>query len=170
MTNKGFRAVPYAMFLALMGCQDGSVPVADTNSTPNNSAAAETWHTHGDADKLVWVRSDIEEGEFLISLGHHGEHFHGGDDIEPAISISRREEDVSDAVVYNSLVVEEGTTVLCEEHATVFEPKTDEEPAHYAQGTLTIPKETQTFLIRFRVQLPGVDAESKHDITLDVSH
>ncbi|MCP4169883.1 MAG: hypothetical protein GY758_03815 [Fuerstiella sp.] len=170
MIHNGFQTAFIVAILGTIGCHDGQTPVVESPPTPPDSAAAETGHTHGDADKLVWVRSDIEEGEFLISLGHHGEHFHGGDDIEPAISISRGEEDVSDAVVYNSLVAEEGETVLCEEQATVFEPKTDEEPAHYAQGGLTIPKETPTFLIRFRIQLPGVEAESTHDITLDVSH
>jgi hypothetical protein len=125
----------------MIGCQDGQALVAETTRTQEVSAVAAAGYTHGDADKLVWVRSDIEDGEFLISLGHHGEHFHGADEIEPAVSISRGGEDVSKAVVHNSIVVEEGETVLCEEQATVFEPRTDEEPAHYAQGCLTIPKE-----------------------------
>ncbi len=46
----------------------------------------------------------------------------------------------------------------------------DEEPAHYAQGRLIIPKETRRFLIRFRIQLPEVDAEQTYDIELEVSH
>jgi hypothetical protein len=170
MIKNGIKAVSIAALLGTIGCQDGQAPVAETTQTQEVSAAVQTGHTHGDADKLVWVRSDIEDGDFLISLGHHGEHFHGGDEIEAAVSISRGGEDVSNAVVHNSIVTEEGETVLCDEQATVFEPKTDEEPAHYAQGGLTIPQETPRFLIRFRIQLPGVDAESTHDITLDVSH
>ncbi|MDG1896162.1 MAG: hypothetical protein P8J37_14765 [Fuerstiella sp.] len=170
MINNGFQSAFIVAILVAIGCQDGQTPVADTPPAPQNSAAADTGHTHGDADKLVWVQSDIEDGEFLISLGHHGEHFHGGDEIEPAVSISKDGEDVSNAVVHNSIVNEDGEAVLCEEQATVFEPKTDEEPAHYAQGGLTIPKETPKFLIRLRIQLPGVDAESTHDITLNVSH
>jgi hypothetical protein len=151
MINNGFAAASIVVLLATIGCQDVQTPVAETTPTSQKSAAPEESHSHGDADKLVWVHSDIEEGEFLISLGHHGEHFHGGDEIEPAVSISRDGEDVSNAIVHNSLVAAEGETVLCEEQATVFEPKTDAEPVHYAQGALTIPKDARTFLIRFRI-------------------
>ncbi len=167
MINKGVQAVSIVLLLGTIGCQDRQAVVVQSNDTQETSAEPEQVHTHSDADKLVWVQSDIEAGDFVISLGHHGTHFHGGDEIEPAVSISRGGKDIADAVVHNCLVAEGGETVLCEERETIFEPKTDEEPAHYAQGGLAIPKETRTFLIRFRIQLPEVDAEATYDIEVE---
>ena len=79
-------------------------------------------------------------------------------------------EDVADAVVFNSLIADDGVAVLAEEKPTVFEPKTEDEPAHYAQGALLIPKKAKKYVIRFRIKLPGIDAESAYDIEQEVSH
>lgn len=62
-----------------------------------------------------------------------------GQEVEPAVSITRGSQPVSDAQVFNSLLSADGTTILAEEVATVFEPTTPEEPAHYAQGGLAVP-------------------------------
>lgn len=168
---KRFQAASiFFLLLAMIGCRDPEAPVVDKVETQDGSAEPDTGHSHGDADLLVWAQSDVEEGDFLLSLGHHGKHFHGGDEIEPAVGISRGGKDVADAVVHNSLVSEDGETVLCEEQETIFEPKTDDEPAHYAQGGLVIPEGTSKFLIRFRIQLPDVETESIFDVEREVSH
>jgi hypothetical protein len=57
----------------------------------------------------------------------------------------------------------DGRTELTKEVATVYEPTTQEEPAHYAQGALAIPKGVTKVVLRFRVLLSGADA-----VTFDV--
>lgn len=161
------------MMLIIVGCQDPeNTQTGSGDATPPTADApeADDKHTHDAADVLTWVQLDIQEGDFTLSLGHHGDHFHGGDTIEPAVKISRGDDDVADAIVHNSLVAEDAETVLAEERPTVFEPMTDDEPAHYAQGALQIPKDAKNFLIRFRIQLPGSDIESMYDIPCELSH
>lgn len=65
---------------------------------------------------------------------------HAGEEVEPAVSITRNGEPVSDSRVFNALFSADGKTQLAKEVATVYEPTTAEEPAHYAQGTLAIPR------------------------------
>lgn len=125
-------------------------------------------HTHEGDDALVWVRRDIEQGEFKITLGHHGKHLHAGQDVEPAVMITRDGKPVADAKVFNSLHSEDGSKELAPEKATVFEPTTDEEPAHYAQGDLSIPKGVTKALVRFRIVLPGSDEAITLDMPLTV--
>lgn len=105
----------------------------------------------------------------MLSLGHRGAEFQGGDAIEPAVKIMKGDVEINDAVVHSSLVAEDGETVLAEERLSDFAATTDEEPAHYATGTLTIPEDTQTFLIRFRIKLPAVETESIYDLECKVS-
>jgi hypothetical protein len=47
-----------------------------------------------------------------IKLGHHGKHLHAGQEVEPAVSITRNGKGVSDAKVFNSLLSADGKTVL----------------------------------------------------------
>lgn len=179
MFNNAIHLISLVAILMAVGCQeptpgdnvDSSESTAATETTTESPSETATKkpHSHSDDDILVWVQSEIEDGEFTVSLGHHGVHFHGGDEIEPAVSISKGEEDVADAVVFNNLIAEDRETILAEERPTVFEPKTEDEPAHYAQGALVIPKNTKKFLIRFRIKFPGVDAESTYDIEQEVS-
>ncbi len=125
-------------------------------------------HSHEGDDALVWVEEGVEHAGFVLALGHHGKHLHAASFVEPAVSITRDGADVADAQVFNSLVSADGETVIREEAATVYEPKTDEEPAHYAQGKLHLPKGAQEFLIRFRIVLPETDDELTREITIDV--
>ncbi|MBD3675747.1 MAG: hypothetical protein HUJ26_19740 [Planctomycetaceae bacterium] len=120
-------------------------------------------HSHGDGDALVWEGEPKMHAGLVIKLGHHGKHLHAGEEVEPAVSITRDGEAVSDAKVFNALVSEDGKTVLAEEVPTVYEPETPEEPAHYAQGGLMIPADAETVAIRFRIIAP--DAE---EVTYDV--
>jgi hypothetical protein len=182
MFTNSLRTLCAILLLATVGCQDdqsaATVESTDPAATSSDAASpsksgskeSEKTHQHSEDDVLVWVQRDIEDGDFVISLGHHGVHFHGGDEIEPAVTITKGGQDVPDAVVHNSLIAEDGETVLAEEKPTVFEPKTEHEPAHYAQGALLIPKDTEKFMLRFRIKLPGIDAESAYDIEQEVSH
>lgn len=173
MIQSRFYTLMALMMLIIVGCQDPENTQTSSGEKPAQGLPAsenEDKHTHDAADVLTWVQLDIQEGDFTLSLGHHGEHFHGGDTIEPAVKITRGDDDVADAIVHNSLVAEDAETVLAEERPTVFEPRTDDEPAHYAQGALQIPKDAESFLIRFRIQLPGSDIESMYDIPCELSH
>jgi hypothetical protein len=128
--------------------------------------AAETMahgHSHAADDALVWLQELKEQG-FDIAVGHHGVTILAGGKVEPAVQITRDGTPVTDAKVFNSLLAEDGTTVLREELATVYEPPSDEEPSHYAQAMLEIPGGTRNLVIRYRIVLP----EGKGERTIDV--
>lgn len=124
-------------------------------------------HTHGEDDALVWEGDPVEHAGTTILLGHHGKHLHAGEEVEPAVSIVREDGPVADAKVFNALLSADGKTVLAEEVATVYEPTTDEEPAHYAQGSLVVPEDVKKVIIRFRIVLTGEDAKTL-DVPIDV--
>ncbi len=125
-------------------------------------------HHHEGDDALVWGQTDIKQGEYLISLGHHGKILHANELVEPAVSITRNGTPVSDAQVYNSLWSEDGKAMLAKELPTIYEPPTTGEPAHYAQGKLAIPQDVKRVVIRFRIALPGYTAEVSHDLAVTV--
>ena len=148
--------------LSTLGC--------DTPDQPTDTPAPETGHPHSHegGDALVWVEEGVEHEGFVLALGHHGEHLHEASKLEPAISITRDGAAVADAKVFNSLISADGNEVISEEVATIYEPETDDEPAHYAQGKLYIPKGSQQYIIRFRIELPGVDDELTKDVTIEL--
>jgi hypothetical protein len=121
-------------------------------------------HSHVGGDALVWKGDPRKAGDLQILLGHHGEHPHAGETVEPAVSITRNGKPVADLKVFNSLLSADGKTVLAAEVATVFEPTTDDEPAHYAQGALAIPKGVDGAVIRYRIS-----TSDSVDVTFDVS-
>lgn len=124
-------------------------------------------HTHGEDDALLWEGAPKNHNGLEIKLGHHGKHLHAGEEVEPAVSITRGGQPVSDAKVFNSLLNADGSTVLSEEVATVFEPTTADEPAHYAQGGLMIPKDAKEVVIRFRI-VPTNGEEATFDTPIQV--
>jgi len=120
-------------------------------------------HVHGDDDALVWRGEPRNYSGLEIRLGHHGKQLHAGEEVEPAASITHEGRPVSDAKVFNSLLSVDNKSVLSEEVATIFEPTTVEEPAHYAQGALSIPKGVDKIIIRYRIAPVVGDA-----VTFDV--
>lgn len=185
MRNAFFTVCAICLLFLISGCQteenDKSKKTSDNSSTEKETADSSTGkeagendkgqssdhgHTHTDADKLHWPKENIQLQDYLVSLGHHGNHFHKGDSIEPAVMITKNGSDVVDATVFNSLVSADGSNVIAEEAKMVFEPKTESEPAHYAQGKLEIPKDSEGLKIRFRIKLPDVQEESVHEIEL----
>jgi hypothetical protein len=123
-------------------------------------------HTHGADDALVW-REELDAEGYQIALGHHGEALHAGRELEPAVQIARDGQPVDNAQVYNTLLAADGQSVLAGEVATVYEPPTTEEPAHYAQGALQIPADTQKVIIRYRIVLPD-GGERRFDVPVVV--
>ena len=124
-------------------------------------------HSHTGDDALIWRQEGVKEGDYTIALGHHGTDLHAGRPVEPAVMVTKGGRDVADAKVFNALLAEDGTTVVSEEKPTVYEPKTDEEPAHYAQGELTVPQDAKKVVLRFRVVLPE-GGEKTFDVPVDV--
>jgi hypothetical protein len=115
----------------------------------------------------VW-RKQVDEQGFNIALGHHGQTLHAGHMVEPAVGITRQGQPVADAQVFNALLSADGGTVLAAEAATVYEPPTSLEPAHYAQGALRLPVDSQRVVIRYRIVLPGGGGEKTFDVPVDV--
>lgn len=136
----------------------GAIPVEDH---------AKHGHVHGGDDALVW-RKKLEAHGYQIQLGHHGTDLHAGTKCEPAVSITKNGQDIADARVFNALLGEDGTTELVPENATIYEPATPEEPAHYAQGSLMIPAAIKQVTLRFRIVLPQNAGEAVELITVPV--
>lgn len=124
-------------------------------------------HSHTGDDALIWRQEGVKEGEYTIALGHHGKELHAGEPVEPAIMVTKGGQDVADAKVFNALLAEDGETVVADEKPTVYEPKTEEEPAHYAQGELTVPKDAKKVVLRYRIVLPD-GTEKTFDVPVDV--
>lgn len=120
-------------------------------------------HSHSSDDALVWEGDSKEHAGMTIKLGHHGAHLHAGEEVEPAVSITKDGKPVDNVEVFNALVTKDGSQVLAKEVATIYEPETAEEPAHYAQGGLKIPADAKDVAIRFRI----VPAEGD-SVTYDV--
>lgn len=166
----GFLAV---LSLAIGGCgsatSETSPDQATKQTTASDDAEKDHGHSHEGGDALVWNQEGLEKNGFSISLGHHGIRVLGGHAVEPAISITREGKAVADAKVFNSLISIEGEKVLAEEVATVYEPETEEEPSHYAQGALQVPEGLERVIIRYRIILPGDAVEVSFDdaVTVD---
>ncbi len=146
---------------------DGTPYVGEFKESAHGSGGHAHGHTHGEDDALVWEGEPRKQADMQIQLGHHGKHLHAGKEVEPAVSITRDGKPVSDAKVFNSLLSADGETVLAKEVATIFEPTTKDEPAHYAQGALAIPKDTKNVIIRFRV-VPSDGDAATYDVPVTV--
>ncbi len=147
------------------GCGSGENKQPDTQS-PGNGGKQSSGHTHEGDDALFWQREGIEHEGYVIKLGHHGLKVYADHDLEPAVSVTRDGEPVTDAKVFNSLVAADRKTVLAAEVATVYEPATDEEEAHFAQGELKVPGDVSRVIIRYRIELPG-GSEYQHDVKVE---
>jgi hypothetical protein len=143
-----------------------------TNGSGSNDVAANTdddskpGHTHDDT--LVWQRSDIEHQGYVISLGHHAEELFAGHKAEPAVMITKGGEPVPDAGVFVTLLDAAGEDVITVEQATVYEPATAEEPAHYAQASVKIPADATEMTLRYRIELSEA-SEFSEDVVVEVT-
>jgi hypothetical protein len=144
------------------------LPYAGTIDTQldQHYAAAQT-HSHAADDALIW-RKELKAGGYDIALGHHGISLLAGAEVEPAVRISHEGQPVADAKAFTALLAENGRTVLANEVSTVYEPPTDDEPAHYAQGRLKIPPGTRQAAIRYRIVLPDNKTEYTFDFPVSV--
>jgi len=124
-------------------------------------------HSHAGDDALVW-RQEVSEQGYRFALGHHGKTLRAGHEVEPAVQITREGLPVAKAEVFNSLLAADGSTVLAAEVATVYEPPSADEPAHYAQGALRLPAGAERVAIRFRIVLPEGRGERTFDVPVDV--
>ncbi len=124
-------------------------------------------HSHSGDDALVWEGAPKEHAGMTIKLGHHGAHLHAGEEVEPAVSITKDGKPVDNVEVFNALVTKDGSQVLAKEVATVYEPETSEEPAHYAQGGLKIPADAKEVAIRFRI-VPAKGEPVTYDVPIKV--
>ena len=141
----------------LVGC------AAENDAPVNEPAMPTATHAHTAGDNLVWpLKEAIADTSYEIWFGHHGDHFHGGDMIEPAIAITKDGQPVDSAEVSSGLVDADNADSISGEVAATFEPATDDEIAHYAQGKLTIPNNVKKITIRYRVSL----ADGPDDITI----
>jgi hypothetical protein len=118
-------------------------------------------------DALVWLKQIKEQG-YELALGHHGTQLLAGGHVEPAVQITREGQPVADAKVFNALLEGDGKTTMAEEVATVYEPPTDDEPSHYAQGSLKIPPGTRQAILRYRIVLPEGKGEHTYDLPVEV--
>lgn len=124
-------------------------------------------HSHSGDDALVWEGEPKQFAGMTIKLGHHGAHLHAGEEVEPAVSITKDGKPVDNVKVFNALITKDGSEVLAKEVGTVYEPETSEEPAHYAQGGLKIPADAKAVAIRFRI-VPAEGDPVTYDVPITV--
>jgi hypothetical protein len=120
-------------------------------------------HGHDGDDALVWG-STVEHAGFQLQLGHHSTKLFARSRIEPAVGISKDGAAVGDAQVFNALVATADGAVLAAEVPTVYKPESADEPAHYAQGGLSVPANATDGIIRFRIVFPGDAGEQTFDL------
>jgi hypothetical protein len=164
-----FSLIVFTAMVFLSGC-------AKEDETASNPATTTTAgaHAHAAGDKLVWpLKETIADHE--IWFGHHGNHFHGGEKIEPAISITKGGQSVDNAQVFNGLVNADnaesaGEVSTTGEVPTTYEPATNAEIAHYAQAELAIPADAKQITIRYRLKLQDQPDEFTREVTVKVGH
>lgn len=156
-----FKCLVCAFLIAItIGCGDR------VESSKTTAQSTHDGHTHEAGDELVWAKKDIEFEGYMVTLGHHGSHFHGGDSIEPAIMLTKDGKDIGDAKTSCGLLDADGNSIA--QADMLYEPKTDEEPAHYAQGELKFPIEEKPYKIEFTILADG--KEFKDSIEVTVGH
>lgn len=130
------------------GCQKGS----KDNKNLGKASKLESDHSH-DNDVLTWVEESPGD-VYHISVGYHGNHFHVGDTLEPAVMVVAKDgSDVSNLRIRCKFT--DRGKMIGEEGTLVFEPKTETEPAHYAQHKFTFPDEEKMYTLKFAIELPG---------------
>ncbi len=160
-----FSLIIFTALVFLSGCAD------DTASNVPTATTTAGEHAHAAGDELVWpLKETIVDTGYEIWLGHHGNHFHGGEKIEPAIAITKDGQSVDNAQVFNVLVDADNAESAPNEVQTIYEAATDEEIAHYAQGELAIPAGAKKITIRYRLTLPDLPDEITRDVTVNIGH
>lgn len=149
---------------AMTGCNKPTSDGGSDSGTDIASTDVEHGHDHG--DELTWVREELESQGYLINLGHHGPHADAGHPVELAATVTKDGEAVSDARVFVATVGDDGS--VGDELSMTFEPKTDHEPAHYAQAEVTPAAGAERMTVRYRIELPNADAEFSQDAILTV--
>lgn len=152
----------------LLSLQAGCGSTTQTDNLAEEVAALRDAHVHGDADALHWPKKDVEHSGFEISLGHHGNHWHGGEQIEPAVAIVKGGEDIGDAKMTCQLF--DGENAIESPVDMIFEPKTEAEPAHFAGAQLTFPTEEKKYLVKFEINLPGEEGSFSDTIEVTCGH
>ncbi len=146
------------------GCGNGTAARREPERPASDRASKSHGHSHEGDDVLFWQQEGIEYEGYAIKLGHHGIHVHAGHELEPAVSLERNDEPVDGAKVYVRLLDAQGQGDVTNEVSTVYEPPTAEEPAHYAQGKLMVPKDAKKVMIRYRIVLPDNANEFTQDV------
>lgn len=118
-------------------------------------------------EPIVWQKQ-LSEGEFRISLGHFGVLLMAGDNVQPAMELTRGDQPVTDAKVFVTLLGEDAKTELAAETATAYQPPTATNAGHYGKGLLKIPPRTRQAVIRYRVVLPENKGEHSYDLPVSV--
>jgi len=126
-------------------------------------------HAHVASNVLLWHEDILFEGN-TIRLGQHGLVVQSGMELEPAVSIDRDGRPVSDAKVYASLLDENGGKILAQQQQAIFEPATEEEPAHYAQDFLFVPEDAKKVTIRYRIDLVNGSTTTRDILIQTESH
>ena len=157
--------------LTFLGCGSPSQPAGSGSGGDGHSASdGSTEHAgHQHDDQLFWHRQDLEHAGCHIDLGQHGAHVDGGHELEPAVRILRDDQPFDEAKVFVALLDGDAQQVLVEEVATVYEPPTPSEPAHYAQGKLPVPKAIDKAVLRYRIEWPDAPP-FRYDVLVDVEH
>ena len=151
--------------------------VEESHHDHDHHAHGEHAHEHHDHDEHAHVASNVllwhEDVRFegnIIRLGQHGLVVQSGTELEPAVSIERDGRPVSDAKVSASLLDGNAEQILAQQQQAIFEPATEEEPAHYAQDFLFVPENAKKVTIRYRIDLVNGSTTTRDILIQTESH
>lgn len=147
--------LPVLLLCFQIGCGSNTDKKSSDGSTTSETSKSpkEHGHDHGGADALHWPKKDLKHESYMVSLGHHGDHWHGGEEIEPAVAISKDGKDFGEAKITCQLM--DGDKAIDSPVEMTFEPKTEKEPAHYAGAKLAFPSEEKKYAVKFEMTLDG---------------
>ena len=168
------KATSHVLWMLLLtvvlatGCPKPEESTSDGATADATDGADGDEHSHTHDDTLVWQRKDLEHEGYLISLGHHGTQLFADHDAEPAVMVTKDGEAVADAKVFVMLLDAAGEKEIAAEQATVYEPETPDEPAHYAQAEVKLPADATEVTLRYRIELPAA-SEFSQDVVVPLA-
>ena len=86
----------------------------------------------------------------------------------PAVAIVKDGADIGEAELTCQLM--DGKYPLETPVKMIFEPKTEEEPAHFAGAKLTFPPKDKTYLVKFEIKIDGTEETFSDTIEVLCGH
>jgi hypothetical protein len=147
------------LLLSAVGC----TPRPSTKSGPEDAPGQLS------QPDIVWAQTDLDHQGASINLGYRARSA-ADSTIRAVASVVRDDEPVASAMVFVDVVStstdETAASTAAGEKATVYEPATDDSPAHYISEPVSLPAGSKDLALRFRIVLPEAEDDFVHQVPL----